>query len=186
MRESYNMITIRNLTNDDMKEAIQLKVDCWTEELADKAENTLDYSKELEFWVNWMNSAEENEDIRLLIGAFEDSKMLGVAFASFAETEDIPEKGIELNGLWVYPKQRGRGVSLRLILRILDFFKIIGKEKIVIYNHHYCPSNKFYRKFGANVIRQDEQMDGKLLVDVFMADIDVYKNNIEKSLLKYK
>lgn len=26
--------------------------------------------------------------------------MVGVAFSSFAETFDIPEKGIELNGLW--------------------------------------------------------------------------------------
>jgi len=180
------MITIRKLTNDDMKEAIQLKVNCWTEELADKAENTLDYSKELEFWVDWMNSAEENKDVRLLIGEFENDKMLGVAFASFAETEDILEKGIELNGLWVYPEQRGKGVSLRMILYILDFFKRMSKEKIVIYNHHYCPSNNFYRKFGANVIRQDEQMGGKLLVDVFIADIDAFKNNIEKSLSKYR
>ena len=179
------MITIKNLTADDMKEAIQLKIKCWTEELAEKAENTLDYSKELEFWVNWMNLADENEDIRLLIGAFEDSKMLGVAFASFAETEDIPEKGIELNGLWVYPDQRGKGVSLKLIVHILNFFKNVGKEKIVIYNHHYAPSNHFYRKFGADVIRQDEQMGGKLLIDVFMADIDVFKANIEKSLLKF-
>lgn len=180
------MIEIRNLTTDDMKEAIQLKVNCWTEELAGKAENTLNYSKELEFWIDWMNSAEENKDIRLLIGAFEDNKMLGAAFASFAETEDIPEKGIELNGLWVYPEQRGRGISLRLILHILDFFKSMGKEKIVIYNHHYCPSNLFYKKFGANIIRQDKQMDGKLLIDVFLADIDAFKNNIEKSLLKYR
>lgn len=179
------MITIRNLTIYDMKEAIQLKVDCWTEELAGKAENTLSYIKELEFWIAWMSSAEENEDVRLLVGAFEDNKMLGVAFASFAEIEDIPEKGIELNGLWVYPEQRGRGISLKLITYILDFYKNIGKEKIVIYNHHYCPSNNFYKKFGANVIRQNEQMGGKLLVDVFLANIDVFKNNIEKSLLKY-
>lgn len=180
------MITIRNLTTNDMKETIQLKIECWTEELAGKAQNTLDYSKELDFWVNWMNSADKNEDIRLLIGAFEDNKMLGVAFASFAETEDIPEKGIELNGLWVYPEQRGRGVSLKLIVYLLDFFKGIDKEKIVIYNHHYCPSNNFYRKFGANVIRQDEQMGGKLLIDVFIADIDLFKDNIEKSLSKFR
>lgn len=179
------MITIRNLTTDDMKEAIQLKVSCWTEELAGKAENTLSYSKELKFWVEWMSSAEENEDVRLLVGAFEEDKMLGVAFASFAETEDISEKGIELNGLWVYPEQRGRGISLKLMDYILDFYKNIDKEKIVIYNHHYCPSNNFYRNFGANVIRQDEQMDGKLLVDVFLADINVFKNNIDISLLRY-
>jgi GNAT superfamily N-acetyltransferase len=179
------MITIKKLTAEDMKEAIQLKVNCWTEELAGKAENTLNYSKELEFWVDWMSSAEENQDVRFLVGAFEDNKMLGVAFASFAETEDISEKGIELNGLWVYSEQRGRGISLKLIAYILDFYKNMGKDKIVIYNHHFCPSNNFYRKFGADVIRQDEQMGGKLIVDVFLADIDVFKNNIEKLLLKY-
>ncbi len=179
------MISIRKLTDDDMKEAIQLRIDCWTEELAGKAENTLDYAEELDMWVNWMNSAKENEDVRLLIGAFEDNKMLGVAFASFAETEDIPEKGIELNGLWVYPEQRGRGISLKLILYIIDFYKNIDKEKIVIYNHNSSSSNQFYRKFGADVVRQDKQMSGKLLIDVFVADIDIFKNNIEKSLLKY-
>lgn len=179
------MITFRNLTTNDMKEAIKLKVDCWTEELAGKAENTLDYSKELDFWVKWMSLAEENDDVRLLVGAFEEDKMLGVTFASFAETEDIFEKGIELNGLWVYQEQRGKGISLKLIAYILDFYKNIGKEKIVIYNHHYCPSNNFYRKFGADVIRQDVQMGGKLLIDVFLADIDIFKNNIEKLLLKY-
>ncbi len=46
-----------------------------------------------------MNSAKENNDIRLLIGTFENDKMLGVAFSSFAKSFDIPEKGIELNGL---------------------------------------------------------------------------------------
>ncbi len=180
------MVKIRSLTKDDMQEAIQLKINCWTEELAGKADNTLDYSKELEFWINWMSLAEENNDIRLLIGAFEDNKMLGVAFASFAEVEDIPENGVELNGLWVYPEQRGKGISLMLIIHILDFFKNIGKEKIVIYNHHFAPSNYFYRKFGASVIRQDLQMNGKLLIDVFIADIENFKNNMKNSLLKYK
>lgn len=176
------MTEIRNLTINDMEEAIQLKVQCWTEELAGKEKNTLEHSKELRFWVDWMNSAKENCDVRLLIGAFEDDNMLGVAFASFAEVEDIPQNGIELNGLWVYPQYRGRGISLKLILHILNYFSNLGKEKIIIYNHHYAPSNNFYRKFGANVIRQDKQMNGKLLIDVFVTDIDTLKNNIVESL----
>lgn len=35
------MINIRQLTESDMQQAIELKVLCWTEELAGKAENTL-------------------------------------------------------------------------------------------------------------------------------------------------
>jgi GNAT superfamily N-acetyltransferase len=179
------MIQIRKLTESDMKQAIELKILCWTEELAGKANNTLSNLKELEFWVNWMNTGKESNDIRLLIGAFKNDKMLGVAFGSYAETTDIPEKGIELNGLWVYPDQRNKGISLRLLIYILNYYLKKGMEKIVIYNHHYAPSNKFYRKFGATVKKQEYQMNNNLLVDVFVADIKKIKMNFEKSLEKY-
>lgn len=179
------MIKIRELTEADMQQAIELKVLCWTEELAGKAENTLSVSQELDFWINWMHSAQENNDIRLLIGAFENDKMLGVAFGSFAETSDIPEKGIELNGLWVYPDQRNKGISLMMIIHMLDFYLEKGMESMVIYNPHYAPSNGFYRKFGAQVAKQEYQMDGRLLVDVFITDMLSMKRNMEHSLKKY-
>lgn len=179
------MIEIRELTEHDMQEAMELKVMCWTEELAGKAKNTLSVNKELDFWVDWMNSAQKSNDVRQLIGAFEDDKMLGVAFGSFAETYDIPEKGIELNGLWVYPEHRGRGISLMLMVHILDFYLTKGMEKIVIYNPHHAPSNGFYHKYGAQVVRQDYQMDGKLLVDIFIADILSMKESIAGTLKKY-
>lgn len=179
------MIKIRQLTESDMKQAIELKVLCWTEELAGKAENILSVSEELDSWVEWMNSAKENNDIRLLIGAFENEKMLGISFGSFAESFDIPEKGIELNGLWVYPDQRSRGISLLMMIYILDFYLAKGMETIVVYNHHYAPSNQFYRKFGAQVSKQEYQMDGRLLVDIFLADMLSMKQNMEQSLKKY-
>ncbi|GAB6109952.1 GNAT family N-acetyltransferase [Fusibacter bizertensis] len=180
------MIKIRELTQKDMEQAVQLKILCWTEELAGKAENTLSFSQELEMWVEWMNTANENNDIRLLIGAFENDKMLGVAFGSFAETFDISEKGIELNGLWVYPDKRSRGVSLMLVIYMLDFYLDKGMEKMVIYNHHYSPSNQFYHKFGAQVVKQQHQMNGKLLVDLFLTDILSMKSMMVHSLKKYR
>ncbi len=165
-----------------MLKAMELKVQCWTEELAGHCENTLSVDEEQAFWVKWMDSANENNDIRLLIGAFEQEHMLGAAFASFAETSDIPSRGIELNGLWVHPDHRGRGISLRLVVHVLQFYLALGMERIVVYNHHYAPSNAFYRKFGAQLARQEHQMDGKLLVDVFMADIRDIKERMEQSL----
>lgn len=179
------MIKIRQLSEVDMQQAMELKISCWAEELAGKAENVLSISQELDFWVEWMNKGKENHDIRLLIGAFEENKMLGVAFCSFAEIFDIPEKGIELNGLWVYPDKRNRGISLMMVIYILNFYLEKGMEKIAIYNHHYAPSNEFYRKFGAKVVKQEYQMDGKLLVDVFLSDILSMKRNMEQSLKKY-
>lgn len=179
------MIEIRELTEMDMEEAIGLRSLCWTEELAGKAENTLSVEEELEMWVDWMNSAEENNDIRMLVGAFEGERMLGVAFSSFAEIFDIPERGVELNGLWVYPDQRGRGISLIMMVYILDFYLAKGMERIVIYNHHYAPSNQFYHKFGAKVHRQEYQLDGSLLIDVFLADMEQMKRKMEQSLKRY-
>ncbi len=179
------MITIRPLQEVDMLQAMELKVLCWTEELAEKAENILSVSEELDYWVDWMNTAQEHSDIRLLIGAFENENLLGAAFGSIAETEDIAERGIELNGLWVHPEQRGRGISLKMILYILEYFLKNGMEQIVIYNHHFSPSNSFYHKFGAQVGRQEYQMDGRLLVDVFKTNIAQFKENIEQSLKKY-
>ncbi len=162
---------IRCLKESDMKEAVKLKIQCWTEELAGEAENSLSLMKELPFWINWMNTEKQHKDIRMLIGAYEGDTMMGVAFASLAEEEDLPEKGIELNGLWVKPIYRGRGVAYSLIKVILDFYQEQGMEKIVIYNLHHSPSNGFYKKLGAKVMREDLQMDGKLRVDVFVGEI---------------
>lgn len=179
------MIKIRQLTEADMRQASELQILCWTEELAGKAENILSLSEQLDFWVDWMNTAKENNDIRLLIGAFEDDKMLGATFSSFAESSDIPKKGIELNGLWVYPDQRNRGISLMMIIYTLGFYMTEGMEKIAVYNHRYSSSNQFYHKFGAQVARQEYQMGGKLLIDVFLVDILLMKQNMEQSLKKY-
>ncbi len=68
---------------------------------------------------------------------------------------------------------------------MLDFYLAKGMEKIVVYNHHYAPSNQFYRKFGAQVIKQEYQMEGRFLVDIFLADMLSMKSNMERSLKKY-
>ncbi len=176
------MITIRKLLEQDMRQAMELKALCWTEELAGLADDPMNVPKQLRFWLDWMHTAQEHNDIRLLIGAFEDGNMLGVAFASLADDGDIPQQGIELNGLWVYPEYRGKGVSLRLIQYVLDFFSLLGMEQMVIYCFHHAPSNAFYKKFGAQVNRQEYQMDGRIPVDVFLADIGQMKERIAKSL----
>lgn len=179
------MIEIKQLTETDMYKAMYLKVLCWSEELAGRSEATLSFEKELEFWMNWMHTANEHDDIRLLIGAFENGELLGVAFGSLAEIEDIKENGIELNGLWVYPKHRNRGISLMLLVNLLDYFLKLKMKQIIIYNFHYSPSNTFYRKFGSHVLREEVQMKEKVPVDVFVCDIKVMKEMMEHSLLKY-
>ncbi|WP_073589927.1 GNAT family N-acetyltransferase [Anaerocolumna xylanovorans] len=179
------MITIRELWDKDMLEAIQLKALCLPEELAGMSEEKLNIEKEYSYWTNWMHAGIENNDVRALLGAFENDKMLGVAFVSYAEIEDS-NSGIELNGLWVYPEMRGRGISLMLISKILDYYEKLGLKEIIVYNYHNSSSNSFYRKLGAKVFKTELQMDGKIPTDVFKCDIPAMIDYISKSTVKYK
>lgn len=171
---------IRELTLNEIEEAVKLKIDCWTEELAGKAENDLILSEELDFWQNWVETGEQDNDIRLMIGVFKDNIICGVAFSSLAETYDIDEDGIELNGLWIKPEYRGKGYSLHLLKYIIDFYKNFQKKEMVIYSHHYAPSNSYYHEIDASVLRQDLQSDGKLLIDVFIVNLDRLEEKIKK------
>ncbi|MBN1777750.1 MAG: GNAT family N-acetyltransferase [Clostridiales bacterium] len=179
------MIEIRPLSESNMEDAVDIKLACWTEELAGKAENTLSKDKQLAFWTEWMHTAQEHQDVRLLLGAFENERLLGVAFASLAEAEDISQNGIELNGLWVDAANRNRGISLRLLNYVFDFYRPHRIEKMVIYTPHYAPSNSYYQKFGATVVKQELQMNGKLPVDVMIAYVDDMQMQVKKALTKY-
>ena len=181
------MIEIRQLRENEWRQAMDLKITCWTEELAGKAENDLVISEQLDLWINWMYTATDNNDIRVTLGAFENGALLGVAAGSIAETTGIPEKGIELNGLWVNPMHRNHGISLRLLVYLLDYFQHFGMEEIVIYNHRYAPSNSFYRKFGVEEMRRDIQIAAgvEILIDVFIISIEYFKEGLLKTLTRY-
>lgn len=181
------MITIRPLIESEIEDAMKLKIESWTEELAGKAENTLSLKEEIGYWSNWTARGMLVGDIRLLIGAFEEDLLVGIAAGSLADYEDISEYGIELNLLAVAKTHRGLGIAVQLILCIVDFYIPIGAQKIVIYNHHDAPSNSFYYRFGARILRVDMQENGVLTIDVFIADILDFKKKLEESVLhKYE
>ena len=56
---------IRQLKKEEIQKAMELKILCWTEELAGKAENTLQLKEQTEAWTNWLNASDENNDIRV-------------------------------------------------------------------------------------------------------------------------
>ena len=166
------MRLLRQLTQEDLGKAIKLKIDSWNEQLAGLIEDQIEFEEAMKYWIQWMNSAKEFSDCRLLIGMFQGDELLGAAFASIAEAEDMPTGGIELNGLWVDSRFRFQGIALQLLKYIIGFYRDYDShmEKMVVYSHHYAPSNDFYAKLGAKLIRQDRQMEGKLLVDVMLID----------------
>lgn len=178
------MIVIKELLDEDLIKAIKLKILCQPEELAGMSDRKPDEDEEYAFWFDWMHTGMENGDVRTLIGAFEGDRMLGVAFASFAEKEDS-ESGAELNGLWVHPDARGKGISLILVTKLLDYYKTLGMKEIVVYSFHNSPSNSFYRKFGAEVFRTELQTKERIPADVFRCDIEGMKERMEESVKKY-
>ena len=171
------MIEIRALTTDELASAIKLKIRVWKEELAGKVEHELSFEEEMAFYTKWAESEKEHQDRRILLGAFQDGRLLGSAFGSFADDED-GEDAMELNGLWVDEDHRGKGISLVLLSVLVKAFRDFGKEQMIVYNHHFAPSNEYYRKLQGKVIRQDRQMNGKLLVDVFRIPME----NLDKQL----
>lgn len=111
--------------------------------------------------------------------------MLAVAFASFAEEGDSI-CGFELNGLWVYPEMRGRGIALLLVTKLLKFYEHLGLKEIIIYNYHNSSANSFYRKFGGIVVKTELQMEEQIPTDIFRSNISSMLELMNISLLKYK
>lgn len=176
------MIQIKDLTNEELKEAVMLKITSWSEELNGVAENQINFDEEYQFFLDWKKNEKEANDLRTLIGVFEDGHLLGCAFASLADIYDCEENGIELNGLWIYPFARNRKLSLTLIDYILNVYMPLGMEKMIVYSHRYAPSNSFYHHLGGNIIKYDLQMHGKLEVDIFEFDLEALKKNIVSKL----
>lgn len=179
------MIEIRPLNMNELKDAIDLKVKCWTEELAGVSENTLDSHEELNFFTSWARSEKENADRRILLGAFSGDKLEGAAFGSFAEEYD-GVNAMELNGLWIEESFRGQGIALLLLKELTDAYMSMGRESMVVYNHHLAPSNAFYHKLHGQVVRQERQMDGHLLIDIFKLDLQELSGVIDEKLRGYR
>ena len=176
------MITIRPLNKSEIYEAMQLKIISWTEELADRVKNTMSFVDEVAFWTEWTDNAQSNGDIRLLIGAFDKEELVGIAAGSLADYKDVKENGIELKFIAVKKEHRGHKFSVRMILYILDFFIPLGATQMIIYSHHYAQSNTYYQKFGAQLLRKEFQLQGKLEVDVFIISTVLFRNKLLKSL----
>lgn len=164
-------IEIRKLDSETLKDAVILKISCWTEELMGVRENDLSFEEEYPFWLNWMNHSKKDQDHRILLGAFKDQKLVGACFASYAEVSDMKD-ALEINGLYIDPDYRGYHISYLLLKEVLLEFKTLGMSHVILYNHRLSHSSSYYQKLGGKVIRTDLQMDGCLIVDIYHFDLD--------------
>lgn len=169
------METLRALRPDEYREAMSIQLACFSEETCGLAQADMTLDELTAGWTKWMSGAEENDDLRITIGAFDGGRMVAVAAASFAEETGI--KGIELNGLWVCASHRGRGLSVVLIDKLLDMFDGCDIEQVIVYNYHCAPSNTYYRHLGFSVLRTETQSIGavQFAVDIFCASADALR-----------
>ena len=173
------MMKIKPLDKESLKAAIKLKLQCWEEELANRFDYPLNYEEEYAFYERWMRTEKVDNDRRTLLGMFQNGKLIGTIFASFAEVEDHPN-ACEINGLFVEPDYRGQSISLLLIKEALDVYYQLGKEYVIVYNHKYAPSNAFFRYLGGKVIREEFQLNKQLHVEVFQFSITDLLNKCHK------
>jgi GNAT superfamily N-acetyltransferase len=165
----------------EYSKAVDLRIRCWDEELAGYAPNRLTPEKELDFLVEWEQSAEDYDDVRHIYGLFLEGNFSGFAGGSFAEPSDS-ENGFELNYLFVEKGHRGKGYSLMLLDKLLEDFISEGKKEMIVYSLRHAPSNNFYRKYGGKPIREVHQGQDNLLVDVFKFNATQLQSQIRKSL----
>lgn len=163
---------LKHLYEEDMNQAITLKLDCWEEELAGKLVWPLKYQQELNFWKHWRHHEFEHNDKRTMLGYYQGRKLLATGFCSFADDVDGGHDAIEINGLWVAKDHRGQNLGSSLFYHLINQPAYGNCNHVILYNHHYAPSNAYYRKLNGVVIRQDLQCDGKMLVDVFQFEKD--------------
>lgn len=160
---------IRELHDNEIILGSHLRAECWPEECAGIKAKPVDVEKDSAFFMKWRHEANKYNDVRLMLGAFEEGTLLGVAYGSFAEEEDSP-KGYEINGLWVTKNHRGRGLSKLLLSELNATFYKEGKREAVAYNHTLAPSNAYYKYLGFDVVRQVKH--GEMTVDILLADIN--------------
>lgn len=171
---------IRPLRKEEYREAMELRVRGFQEELDGMAENPLSVDEELRIWSRWAEGAGPGEK-RLLLGAYDGSELLGFGAAAPAVEEEL-EEAMELLLLYVYPGQRGRGVSLRLLRALATAFLEAKAQHLLVHSHHHAPSNHFYRLLGASVVRQEMHGGAGLLMDVMVLSLEALLEAIEERI----
>jgi hypothetical protein len=166
---------IRPLEKTSLKEALKFKVHYWNVELDGVVESKITLDETYDFWSKWMDEAHLHDDKRTLLGAFDQDKVVGCIFLSYAEISDH-ERAVEINGLWIDQANRKKRISLELLKKGLSYY--IDKEKVIVYNHRFSESNTYYRYLGAELLREDIQ-DEHTKVDVFICDLKALMRRLE-------
>lgn len=165
-------IQYRDLTEHEYKEAIEIMNTCWNIDYSSfLPAQTVRPEARLEEIIEWMK-LQKDSDWRMLYGAFRAQELLGFIGASYAEIEDSAN-GIEINYLFVKPRERGQGIAHTLVVDAMKRYTTKKAWKdIIIYVWGDAQSHVFYKKHGAILQRSViQEIDcRKLVVDIYRMD----------------
>ena len=166
-------IQYRDLTECEYTDAIEIMNTCWNIDYSSFIPaQTFRPETRLAEITEWM-TLQDDSDWRMLYGAFRDHELLGFLGASYAEIEDSAN-GIEINYLFVKPRERGQGIAQTLVVDAMKRYMTKKAWKdIIIYVWRDAQSHVFYKKHGAILQRSviQEIHGRKLVVDIYRMDV---------------
>ena len=158
---------IKILRKTDYKEAIKIK-EKYMNSNQELSKNMFDKEKELKFLNDWMN--EKRDDVRIMLGAYEEERLCGFIGGSYAEDYDS-SNGFEINYLFIDEKKQKKGIGKSLIYRLCELFFYEFKDDVIVYTHRELPANAYYKQLGFSGLREEKQGD---------MSVEVLNMNIQK------
>lgn len=146
-------VKIRKVRISDAEKIARVNVDTWrstyTGLIDKKTLDNLSYSDKFDGWRNKIESLDNRTTIFI---AELDGELVGFALASQDQQErnirSVNYKG-ELMAIYVSDKFQRKGIGIRLVRRIVDYFIDNNVNSMCVWTIKNNPFYKFYTKLGA-------------------------------------
>jgi len=155
---------IRYAIPEDAKSISDIRINGWKSAyrgiVEDEYLNNMDYENGYNRFYERLSNKKDNE--RIVVYEDENKNILG--FAVFVNLSD-PEYDCELQGLYIEPNNKGKGIGSQLMNYVISYFKNNNKKTMIVYclkeNHD---SRKFYEKHNGILCgEEDKEIGGNIL-----------------------
>lgn len=170
---------IEQLKEENLPEVVRINHLCQKDSYSDFLSENYFACLNFENGIRWRKEyyfqTKENEG--KLYAIFANDEMIAYLGISKADSFDS-QNALEINEIFVLKKYRGKGLSIRLLKRMLA--DLAGfYSNIIIYNYTESESNSFYKYLEGNIIRRDiQQPDGtEKAVDIFSWKITAFQKS---------
>lgn len=165
-----NDVIIRNALLSDAEAGARLHVKTWQSAYQGlMPKEFLETLKVEEFVLNWRKAISSIDESRLRVVAEDKGRIVGFVGAGPSRW-DIAGFQEELYGIYVHPREQGRGVGRKLVEFYIDWLLDRKKEAFVLWViKDNLPSRRFYEATGGIDLHQekmDRSFGGMTLIEV--------------------